>query len=105
MKIIINESQLNFITENIDPEVYFPTFTAAVQHARERVESRGFVVDDDDWWNEVNTGQGRPKEGNTTRMTIGLYKNEKPQRKALHMQVYNRGNQIDNNYELNYYVA
>jgi hypothetical protein len=105
MKIIITENQCKKIIEESINEVYFTTFSGAVQKARENVELRGYEINEDDWWDEVNTGQGRPKEGKTTRMTIGLIKNGKPQRKYLHIQVYNRGNNIKHNYELNYYIA
>jgi hypothetical protein len=105
MKIQLTEQQVKMVTEKINDEVYFNTFSGAVQYARLKVENRGYVISDDDWFNEVSTGQGRPDEGQTTRMSIGLYKNDKLQRKALHIQVYNRGNQIQNNFELNYYVA
>ena len=105
MKIIINETQMNVLTEAIDTEVYFSTFSGAVQFARQKVEDRGYVIDEEDWWNEVNTGHGRPKEGDTTRMTIGLIRNGKPQRKALHIQVFNRGIELKHNFELNYYVS
>ena len=105
MKIQLTEQQLNMVTEKINEEVYFNTFSGAVQYARLKVENRGYVIDEDDWFNEVNTGKGRPKDDQTTRMTIRLYKDNKPQRKALQIQVYNRGNQIQNNFELTYYVA
>ena len=105
-KIVITEEQLNKIVEQTHhDETYFDTFSEAVQTARKRIEDRGFEIDQDDWWSEVNVGQGRPKDGQTTRMTIGLIKNDKPQKKALHIQVYNRGHQFRNNYELNYYVS
>ena len=104
-KIIITETQVkNLLKEAVNDEVYFSTFSGAVQYARQKVENRGYEVNEDDWFNEVNTGQGRPKEGNTTRMSIGLIKNGKPQRKMLHIQVFNKGNSHKHNFELNYYV-
>lgn len=100
-KILVTEKQLRLISRE---EVYFNTFSSAVQYAREKVEKRGYEIDENDWWGEVAMGKGRPAEGETTRMTIGLIKNGKPQRKALQIIVYNRGNQIKNNYELTYYI-
>ena len=82
-------------------ETYHKTFSSAVQAARSDAESRGYVVDDDDWFREVNTGTGKPKEGATTRMTIGLSKDGKEQKKSLHIQVYG----MKNNYELNHYIS
>ena len=42
--------------------IYFPTFSEAVQHAREVAEKKGFVVDENDWFNQVTTGAGRRRE-------------------------------------------
>lgn len=105
-KIIITESQLKrIVNEAINTDIYFDTFSEAVGHARTEVEKRGFEIDEDDWWSEISVGPGRPKDGQTTRATIGLIKNGKPQRKALHIQVYNMGLKFKNNYELNFYVT
>lgn len=100
-KILITERQLRSISHE---DVYFNTFSAAVQYAREKTENRGYEIDENDWWNEVSIGKGKPPEGETTRMTIGLIKNGKLQRKALQIIVYNRGNHIKDNYELTYYI-
>lgn len=111
MKAIITETQLkNFVKKLVTEgkknkrETYFRTFSAAVQYAREYVENKGFEVDEEDWWNEISTGQGKPKEGQTTRASIGLLKDGRPIRKTLNIQVYNMGLEFENNYELNFYV-
>lgn len=105
-EIIITESQLKMITEkhHNQRETYFDTFSAAVQYAREYTENRGYVIDEDDWFNRINTGPGKPKEGQTFRTSLGLIKDDKPQKKMLHIQVYNMGLQYHKNYELNFYV-
>ena len=104
-KIIVTEKQLKaIINESVKDEIYFDTFSAAVQKAREHTEAKGYEINEDDWWTEVSVGNGRPKEGHTTRMTIGLLRNGKPQKKALQIQVFNRGNELRNNYELNFYI-
>ena len=100
-KIIITEGQFRAIAHD---DLYFDTFSAAVQHARARAESKGYEIDADDWFREVSTGPGKPREGKTARMTIGLIKNGKPQRKALQIIVYNRGNNVRDNYELTHYI-
>jgi len=103
-KIIITEKQFDkLMCESID-NVYFDSFSRAVQTAREEVEKRGYIIDEDDWWNEVSVGPGRPKDGETRRMSIGLWKNDKLSKKGLHIQVYNRGIKFKYNYELNFYV-
>lgn len=84
--------------------VYFSTFTAAVQYARTKTEQMGYELSEDDWFNKVNVGSGRPKEGQTFKASIELIKNGKIQTKQLQIQVYNRGNSVGNNYELNMYI-
>lgn len=85
-------------------DTYFNTYSAAVQKALADVKKKGFEVDEDDWHNSITTGSGKPGRGKTVRHTIGLTKGGKPQRKALHIQVYNRDTD-KNPYELNYYVS
>lgn len=86
-------------------DVYFSSYSAAVQFARAQAEARGFQVNEDDWFNRVNTGKAKPKPGETNTIDLGLEKDGKEQRKLLHIQVYNRGNEIPNNFELNYYIS
>jgi hypothetical protein len=104
-KILITEAQLRILKTRNQKETYFDSFSSAVQHARTDIENRGYEIVEDDWWNEVNMGPGRPKEGQTVRISLGLIKNEKPQRKKLHIIIYNRGIEIKNNYELTYYIS
>lgn len=88
------------------PEVYFKTFSGAVQYALADTRAKGYEINDDDVYYEINMKDNRrPKEGKTTHLNIQLYKNGKEQRKFLHIQVYNMGNTIERNFELNYYVS
>lgn len=105
-RIIITESQLKeIIKENKHRyDVYHETFTSAVSAARSFAESQGYEINEDDWWSEITTGRGRPKEGKTTSASIGLFKNGKEHKKALQIQVYNLGNSHNKTYELNCYI-
>lgn len=85
-------------------DLYFDTYTAAVQHAKAQAEKKGFEVEEDDWFKKVSVGQGKPKEGKTTSHLLKLTKDGKPVRKGLAIQVYNRG-AGKKPYELNFYVS
>lgn len=85
-------------------DLYFNTYSAAVQHAKAQAEKKGFEVVEDDWFNQVTTGKGKPGRGKTTRHTLKLTQNDKPVRQSLSIQVYNRDTDR-NTYELNYYVS
>lgn len=113
-KINIKESELKqLVVETIKKVIkeiadspYYDTFSAAVQTARLAAENKGYEINEDDWFNEITVGQGKPREGQTTKACIGLSLNGKPQRKTLNIQVYNMGLNFGNgrNYELNYYI-
>lgn len=89
----LNESKSDF-------QVYHNTYSSAVDAALEYAKSRGYEVVEDDVWNEISVGPKKPSDGKTNKATIGLTKDGKPQRKALHIQIYGMGDK----YELNAYI-
>jgi hypothetical protein len=92
------------IAEGKEPYVvYHNTYSAAVQAAEQWAENRGYTIDEDDWSTQIAFGPKKPAAGKTNRAQIGLMKNGKIQRKALQIQVYNRGTN-SNPYELNAYI-
>lgn len=98
--------KLNRVGKPYSPstQIYHSSFTSAVQTAKEDAEKRGFEVDEDDWWNRISTGSGKPKNGSTFQATIGLTKKGKSTSKALHISVYDRGSNVGNRYELTHYI-
>lgn len=82
-------------------EVYHGSFSSAVQAANEYAQSKGYIVNEDDWFNQISTGPRKPDEGKTNRYSIGLTLKGKPSKKNLQIQVYNMGKR----YELNTYIA
>ena len=93
------------ITERHD-DTYFQSFTDAAQYARDYAERKGYTIDEDDWYSKVAMGgrytRSRPSKGKSHSFTVGLFKNDKPQRKSLHFQVYGMES---GTYELNLYIA
>lgn len=90
------------ISEGSDTyQVYHNTFSSAVQTALQYAESKGYTINEDEWFDTVSVGPKRPSEGQTNRYSISLYKDGVIQRKALHIQVYGMGDK----YELNAYIA
>ena len=84
-------------------DLYFDTYSAAVQAAKAQAEKKGFEVVEDDWFQQVTTGKGKPGRGKTTRHNLDLTKDGKPVKKRLAIQVYNRDTNR-NTYELNMYI-
>jgi hypothetical protein len=85
---------------NENDGVYFKSYTAAIEAARAAALKKGFEVEDDEMFTKVGMNSKRPSVGKTTRVSLELVKNGKPQRKMLHIQVYG----MKNGYELNSYI-
>ena len=47
------------------------------------LKKQGYTIDENDWFYKITTGPGKPKEGYTFRTSLGLIKNDKPQRKNV----------------------
>jgi hypothetical protein len=83
-------------------DIYHPTFSAAVQHAKDHTKkAHGFDVDQDSWDREVTFGQRKPSPGKTAIKKVNLTKDGKSVKKRLHMQIYGMDS---GKYELNKYV-
>ena len=95
------------IPENLDEaelmEGNYDTYTAAIDAALADAKKKGYDVSDDESFNKIGAGPGRPKSGKTTRHSIELTKDGKPSKKQLHIQVYNRETD-KKTYELNHYI-
>jgi hypothetical protein len=100
-------------------QVYHKTYTSAINTALEYAEKQGYEYDKEETASKIGMGPKKPSDGKTNRFSIELTKNGKPQRKQLHIQVYNMGtfkrNQDgsqtrsmwggQNEYELNTYIS
>lgn len=88
-----------------DVKEFHKSFSDAADEARRIAEVRGYEIDEDDWFREVTTGgrytRARPSVGKSHRFSVSLYKNGKPQRKALHFSVYGMES---GTYELTAYI-
>ena len=86
--------------------LYHSSYTSAIDFALKSAVSEGFTTDKEETAVLIGFQSSRPKEGKTERLSIPLYKNGKlVKNKALQIQIYNRGNNVVNNFELNKYIA
>jgi hypothetical protein len=83
-----------------DVEVYHKSYTHAIEAAQNYAGKNGYTIEDDELFTKVAMNSKRPSVGKTTRVSLELLKNGKPQRKMLHIQVYG----MKNGYELNAYI-
>jgi len=81
-------------------DVYHKSYTHAIEAAEVYARKKGYEIDDDEMFTKVAMNSKRPSVGKTTRVSLELLKNGKPQRKMLHIQVYG----MKNGYELNTYI-
>jgi hypothetical protein len=104
LKSILEEAK---ITQKLEEknDTYFKTASEAAEYAKKQVEKKGFQVDEDDWQSQIGFGgkysRMRPSVGKTHSFSIGLIKNGKPQRKALHISLYGMNS---GQYELTHYI-
>jgi hypothetical protein len=86
-------------------ETYFKSFTDAASAAKAYAMKKGYEIDEDDWQTQIAMGgkysRSRPGVGKTNKFTIGLLRNGKSQRKALHIAVYGMES---GNFELTNYI-
>jgi hypothetical protein len=71
--------------------IYHKTYTSAINSALEWAEKQGFEYDKEETADKIGMGPKKPSAGKTNRFSIQLTKGGKPQRKQLHIQVYNMG--------------
>ena len=81
-------------------EIYFKSYTHAIEAAEVMALKKGYTIEDDEMFNKVGMNSKRPSVGKTTKVNLELLKNDKPQKKMLHIQVYG----MKNSYELNAYI-
>ena len=93
---------LEFINEGY--EIYHNSFTLAIQAAEKVATDAGYTVDKEEWAQEIGLGKPKPSKGDTNKYSLSLFKNDKEQKKKLHIQVYNRGT-TSNEFELNCYIS
>lgn len=84
----------------MDYEVIHPSYSSAIETSKSFAEKNGFTVDDEEYAEKVGLGPHRPKDGVTNKFSMTLYKNDKPQKKMLQIQVTGIGDK----YELNMYM-
>lgn len=86
-------------------KVYHPSYGHALQHAEDHLAKQGYTIHPDDWHHNISNGPSKPGEGKTNRINLPLHKDGVPVDKMAHIQVYNRGNDIPENMELNMYTS
>ncbi len=98
-ELLISESMKDY-----NYETYHTTYSSAIQEALGVVRERGYEIDDDEVFRKIGSGPRKPQPGDTNSITLELSRDGRPVRKALHIQVYNRGNETDSPFELNMYI-
>ena len=91
----------SILKEASEYPVYNKTYTAAIEAARAYALKKGYEIEDDEMFTKVGMNSKRPGVGKTTRVSLELMRNGKPQKKMLHIQVYGMDRY---GYELNAYI-
>lgn len=93
----------NFVEANKPAyPLFHKTYTSAIQAAIAYAEKQGYTTNDDNRFDVIGTGPGRPKGGATVKHQLDLYKNGKlVKNRNLNIQVHDMEG---NSYELNAYI-
>jgi len=83
--------------------IYHNTYSGAIQEVIRFVNHNQYELDNDQVFQITGIDNSRPKNGQTTRFSLYIYKNGVKNKKCVHVQVFNRGTNT-NNYELNMYI-
>ena len=83
-----------------DFRIHHRSYTSAMEEAYAFAKKNGYSLIEDDIFQQVTTGRGKPSVGETRKHSLLLMKGDKMQRKALQVQVYG----LENGYELNVYI-
>jgi hypothetical protein len=110
-------NQMN--TSETHNDTYFRSFTEAIDYALDDARSRGYVIDSDSLWREVNMSdhytKARPNPDETHHFAIALWRESvdkksgerelKHEKKHLHISVYCFKTSLYNHvYELTHYI-
>ena len=83
-------------------EVYHKTFSASMREMEKFADKKKFEIDQTDYDNKVTHGPGKPSVGKTVKFTLGLIKDDKEQKKKIHVQVFGMDS---GSFELNMYIS
>ena len=97
IKVVQRES----VNEATDFETYHKSYTHAIEAAKAYALKKGYEISDDELFSKVAMNSKRPGVGKTTKVSLELLRNGKPQKKMLHIQVYGMDRY---GYELNAYI-
>ena len=86
-----------------DYEIYHDSYSSAIKATEMYAKKNGYTTDPEEYAEKVGLGPAKPKPGKTNKFSITLYKGDKPQKKMLQIQIYNRETK-SNEYELNMYI-
>lgn len=84
-----------------DYPVYHNLYSSAINAVEIYANSQGYTLDPKEYGDAYIDAFFKPNDGKTKKDTLTLFKNDKEQKKSLHVQIYNRGN---DKFELNMYI-
>lgn len=97
----LNDKEL--IKEGEEYPVYHATYGSAINAIEDYAKKRGVELDQEEYRMAYQDAFFKPKPGKTKSDTLSIFKNNKELKKALSVQIYNRGVE-GNTFELNMYI-
>ena len=90
----LNESKNDF-------QVYHNSYSSVIDEIEKYANKQGYEFDQEEYSDAYIDAYFKPSDGKTKKDTITLLKNGKEKKEAIHIQIYNRGN---DKFELNIYI-
>jgi hypothetical protein len=85
--------------------IYHESYRGALEHAYGKAKAKGYDIHGEDYHKDTSFVDPKPANGSTKRLSFPLSKGGVVQKKQMHVQVYNRGADVKNRYELNHYIS
>lgn len=89
------------LEKNSEPSVYHKTYGSAINAVEAYAKFKGYELDQNEYSNAYIDGFFKPSNGQTKRDSLNLFKNGKPQKKMLHVQIYRMS---PDTFEFNAYI-
>ncbi len=93
------------LNEKANDGVYHDTYSSALEHAYKKTADKGYEFHDEEHHKGTSHVDPKPEVGKTKSLHFPLTKNGKETKEHLHVQVYNRGNDVKSKYEVNHYIS
>ena len=82
--------------------IHHDLYSNAISEMTDYIQKNGYLYNEDEFFNTVTTGPGKPQEGKTHRFSLQMFKGDKETKKNIQVQIYGYET---GKFELNMYIS